>query len=211
MTASTSPDSSTAVVHALEVPEVLLSGAREVDGIGGDDRRRDREEPVGERVGEPRQLEPGLGHEVGGDDARAAAVADDRDPAVLRPVRREARQRAVDELLRRRHAQDPRRAAGGLDRGRVARERTGVRGGRARSRLAASGREQDDLLARPLRRLAGARERPAVAEVLAVDGDHPRVLVGREGLDELGGVDVGLVPERGEARDADAVLARRAG
>ena len=29
-------------VYALEVPEVLLAGTREIDGIGGDDRRRDR-------------------------------------------------------------------------------------------------------------------------------------------------------------------------
>ena len=56
------------------------------------------------------------------------------------------------------------------------------------------------------RRLPGPRERPAVAEVLAVDADHAGVLVGRERLDELRGLDVGLVPERGEARDADAVL-----
>ena len=77
---------------------------------------------------------------------------------------------------------------------------------RARPGLAASGREEDDLLARQLRRLPGPRERPAVAEVLAVDADHAGVLVRRERLDELGGLDVGLIPERGEARDADAIL-----
>ena len=58
----------------------------------------------------------------------------------------------------------------------------------------------------PRRRLTGPRERPAVTEVLAVDADHAGVLVRRERLDELGGLDVRLIPERGEARDADAVL-----
>ena len=132
-----------------------------------------------------------------------------RRPA--RPVRREARERPVDELLRRRHPEDPGRAAGRLDGGRVARERTGVRGGGARSRLAAAGGEQDDLLAGRDGRGTGAGEGPPVAEVLAVDADHAGVLVGGERLDELGGLDVGLVPERGEPRDADAVLRPRAG
>ena len=77
---------------------------------------------------------------------------------------------------------------------------------RAGPGLAASGREEDDLLARALRRLPGPRERPAVAKVLAVDADHAGVLVRCERLDELGGLDVGLIAERGEARDADAVL-----
>ena len=155
---------------------------------------------------ERRQLEPGLGDEVGGDDARATAVADDRDPRSCRTVGCEAREHAVDQLLRRRHADDSGRAARSLDGGRVARERTRMRCRRARPGLAASGREEDDLLARPLGCLPGSRERPAVAEVLAVDADHAGVLVRCECLDELGGFDVGLIPERGEARDADAVL-----
>ena len=70
-----------------------------------------------------------------------------------------------------------------------------MRGRRACPGLAAAGGEQDHLLADPQRRLAGAGERAAVAEVLAVDADHARVLVGREGFDQLGGLDVGLVTE----------------
>ena len=81
-----------------------------------------------------------------------------------------------------------------------------MRGGGARARLAATGGEQDDLLPGGDRSRPGAREGTSVAEVLAVDADHPRVLVGRVGLDELRRLDVGLVAERGEARDADAVL-----
>ena len=79
-------------------------------------------------------------------------------------------------------------------------------GRRAGSRLAAAGREEDHLLAGPERSLTGAREGAAVPEVLAVDADHAGVLVRCERLDELGRLDVGLVPERREARDADAVL-----
>ena len=157
--------------------------------------------------GEPRELEPCLGHEVGGDDARPATVADDRDPAPRGPVRCEAREDTVDELLGRRHPQDSRCPARSVDSSRVARERTGVRGGRPRSRLAAAGSEQDDLLACFPGRLSGASERSPVAEVLAVDGDHPGVRVGREGRDELGGFEVGLIPERRDPRDPDPVLA----
>ena len=70
-------------VHALEVPEVLLAGTREIDGVGGDDRRRDRRQARRELGREHRQLEACLGDEVGGDDAGATAVADDRDPPAL--------------------------------------------------------------------------------------------------------------------------------
>ena len=123
-----------------------------------------------------------------------------------RPMGGKAPEHAVDQLLRRHHPHDPGRAARSLDGCRIARERTGVGRSRTCTRLAAARCEEDDLLARMLRRLAGASERPAVAEVLAVDADHAGVLVRCERLDELGRLDIGLIPERGEARDADAVL-----
>ena len=193
-------------VHALEVPEVLLAGAREIDRVGGDDRRRDRRQARRELGRERRQLEACLGDEVGSDDARATAVPDDRDPPAGRTVGSKAPERAVDQLLRRRHPHDPGGPAGRLDRGRVARERSRVRSRRARPRLAASRREEDHLLAGCERSLARAGEGPAVAEVLAVDADHAGVLVRSERLDQLRRLDVGLIAERGEAGDADAVL-----
>jgi hypothetical protein len=52
----------------------------------------------------------------------------------------------------------------------------------------------------------GARERPAVEEVLAVDGDRLRAGVLRVGPQQVGGGQVGLVAERGEARDAHRTL-----
>ena len=54
---------------------------------------------------------------------------------------------------------------------------------------------------------SGARERAAVAEVLAVDADDARVLVLGECADEIGRLEVGLVAERGEAGDAEPVVA----
>ncbi len=74
-----------------------------------------------------------------------------------------------------------------------------MRGCGARSRFAATGGEQDDLLPGGPGGGTGAREGAPVAEVLAVDTDHSRVLVGRVGLDELRRLDVRLVAERGEA------------
>ena len=121
-------------------------------------------------------------------------------------MRGEARERPVDQLLRRRDTKDLRRAARSLDRRGVARERAGVGRGGARPCFAPAGGKENDLLPRSDRGRAGAREGASVAEVLAVDADHARVLVGGVGLDELRRLDVGLVAEGGEARDADAVL-----
>ena len=51
---------------------------------------------------------------------------------------------------------------------------------------------------------AGGRgERAAVAEVLGVEGDQPRRLVRGERAHQLGRLDVDLVAERGEAREAE--------
>ena len=49
----------------------------------------------------------------------------------------------------------------------------------------------------------GAREGPAVAEVLDVDGDDFGGVVGGEGVDEVGGAEVGLVAQRGKAREPE--------
>ena len=193
----------------LEVPEVHLPRSGEIDGVRRDDRRRDLDQPRLEAVGQLGQLEPGLRDEVGRDDSRASAVSDDRHPAPTRPVWGEARERTVDELLGCRDAEDLRRPAGGLDRSRVACKRASVRGSGTRARFAATGGEQDDLLPCCDRCGTGPREGSSVTKVLAVDADHARVLVGRVGLDELRRIDVGLVAERGEARDSDAVLDRK--
>ena len=89
---------------------------------------------------------------------------------------------------------------------RVARERTGVRGGGTCSGFAAARREQNNLLACRNSRCTGPGESPAVTEVLAVDPDDSRVLVGGESFHELGSLDISLVSERREARDTDPVL-----
>ena len=66
--------------------------------------------------------------------------------------------------------------------------------------------EEHDRLPGLDRFLRGAREGPSVAEVLAVEGDHARRLVVDQAADELAGLEVGLVSERGEAREAEAVI-----
>ena len=71
-----------------EARDVLLAPAGEVDRVH---ERRGRRQGLGElaRVAsEPRQLEPGGGGEVGGDDSVPAAVRGERDPLPLgrRPV-----------------------------------------------------------------------------------------------------------------------------
>ena len=73
-----------------------------------------------------------------------------------------------------------------------------ARGARGRLRCAA-GEENDRLSGRRAR----TRERPAVAEVLKVDSDELRRLMRGEGLDKLPSLDVGLVSQRNEAREAE--------
>ena len=76
-----------------------------------------------------------------------------------------------------------------------------ARGARLRR---APGKENDR---RP--RLDGASPRgrtPSVAEVLEVHGDNSRGLVRGERLDELGRLNVGLVPERDEAGETEPEL-----
>ena len=74
------------------------------------------------------------------------------------------------------------------------------RGG-ARARLAGTGREHDHRLARLENRLG---QRPAVAEVLDVEGDHLRRLVATEVGDEVGDLEVGLVADRCDPGEAEA-------
>ena len=118
----------------------------------------------------------------------------------------ETGERGVDELLGRCHAQDACRAAGGVDRGGVARQRTRVRRRCTGASRASACREQHDLLAGGERCLPGACKGTPVAEVFAIHHDHAGCLVGGERFDELGRFDVGLIAERREPRDAQAVL-----
>ena len=100
----------------------------------------------------------------------------------------------------------PRGAARGLDHREVAHERAGVRRGSPDARSASPDREQDDR-----RRGRGGRvdERPAVAEVLGVDGDQLRAIVGGERRHQLSEVDIGLVTDRRKPREAHLDLPRQ--
>src|SRR5262249_44924575 len=69
-------------------------------------------------------------------------------------------------------------------------------------------RDEHDRFAGRDRVVRGAGELPAVPEVLAVDADEGRLLVRGRRADQLRGLEVGLVAERGEPRDAEPDLAR---
>ena len=106
------------------------------------------------------------------------------------------------ELPGRVDAHDARLAAGGGDH-RVARhERARVRGRAARAGGRAAAVEQDHGLL-PCRCASGLDEGTAVGDVLGVDRDRPGGLVAREVLDQVGQPHIGLIADRGEAREAE--------
>ena len=141
--------------------------------------------------------------EPGGQPAVPAAVGQHGHAPAARPGEAQERLGGVDELARRPHAPDPRGRACGLDRERVAHERARVRAGRAHGRRGVLDREQEHRRARVGRR-PGRRGEPApVAEILGVERDQARRLVQRERAHELRGLQVDLVAERGEPREAE--------
>ncbi len=168
-----------------------------VDAVGGSSLAQRRLGRLLERL----QLDPTRAEQVARDRSVAAAVADDRDAPAAGPVRREQRLRGVDELPRRLDEVNPAGTARRLDGVAAARQRARVRAGGTLAGLAAAHGEEDDRLPGGPRRLD---ERAAVAEVLAVDADHPRPLVPAQRGDELGRVHVGLIADRDRAREAEA-------
>ena len=161
----------------------------------------------GERVGESRHLEPGALGQRGGDPAVPAAVRQHGDAPAPHPARAQEAVGQVDQLVRRAHPLDPRRAAGGVDRAAVAGERAGVRAHRAGGGLGVLDPEQHDRLPRRDRGRRRRRERPPVAEVLGVEGDQLGRVVGGERADEVGRLEIDLVARRDEAREPERGLA----
>ena len=94
-----------------------------------------------------------------------------------------------------RDADDSGRAAGSVDRDGVAHDGACVRACRADARRPPLRCDEQHRFPGPNRSLGGRRERAAVAEVLAVEGDHPCRVVGGERGDELRRLEVGLVSE----------------
>lgn len=95
-------------------------------------------------------------------------------------------------------------AADRRDRGVRADEGARVGGGRAARCRTAAHREEQDRLSGGVSGRQDVREAAAVPEVLHVRRDRPRGLMGDQGLQGVGGVDVALVAERDEAREARA-------
>jgi hypothetical protein len=139
--------------------------------------------------------------EVGRYHGGTAAVGDDHESPPLGRVGRKQQLRDVNQLADRRHTQDPGRRASRVDGHRVADERAGVRARGADTRGGLSTSEQHHRLA-GMRR--SPRERPAVAEVLEVDGNQPRGLMLCERRNELCRLEVGLVADGDEAGDSEA-------
>ena len=192
---------------AREAVDVLLASAGEVDGIDERRRRRQRSGELGpRRLGELRQLEARSDDEVGGDHRVPAAVGRERDAPSRRPPVREEAHGHVHDLLRRGDELDARAQAGRADRLEVAGQCARVGARRAGARLGGAAGQENDRRPRLDGGLPGAGELAPVAEVLEVDGDQPRGLVRGERLDQLGRLDVRLVPERDEAREAEPEL-----
>ncbi len=184
----------------VERAHVLLGAAGEIDRVG--DRggvRQAGSQGSAQCGGQLRQGQPaalGLGR---GDRPVTTAVGQHRDPP---PAHRPAAQQyraGVDQLLGGADTMDTRRLQQGVDRRVVGGQRAGMRRDRAGGDGAARDRQRDDRLAGVDRGPSGAGERPAVAKVLEVQRDQSRVLVRSQGLHELGGTEIGLIAQRGEA------------
>ena len=193
--------------HALEAREVVLAHSGEVHGVPGRGHWADCPgESLCERGGERRNLQAGCRHEVCGDDAVTTTVSEDGHAAAAGEIPDEERLCDVDELAGGVHQLDAGGPARRLDRHELAHERSRVRAGCPRAGLAAPGREKDDRLPRLRRAQACARERPSVAEVLHVEADDPGRLMGDQVADDVGRLEVGLIAERGEARESEPDL-----
>ncbi|MEB4616537.1 hypothetical protein OOT08_18035, partial [Leucobacter sp. M11] len=192
------------VEHAGEARDVLLAAAGHVDRVR--DRGGGRQlagDPVPQLRAELICVEPALREHVARDGRVPAAVGKHRDPVAARRDPGGERHEEIRDLGGGGDLLDARGLAdGGDDRGRGG-ERPGVRAGVARGGVRAAHREQDEGFARLPGVQGRAGEAPAVPEVLAVDRDRAGVRVGDAGLDELRGVDVRLVPEAGEAGQAE--------
>jgi hypothetical protein len=133
-----------------------------------------------------------------------APVGDDGHAAPARADGKRGEQ--VGHLPHAVHEVDPGRPAGGRHHRGVAGQRAGVRVRAARGGAAGADGEEHHGRARGHRGVRGAREGAPVEEVLAVHGDDLRPRVGGIGLQQVGRGQVGLVAQRGEARDADPAL-----
>ena len=185
---------------------VLLGSAREVDRIEHCGAGR---ELGGERPGEGRRelghLEPRASRHGGADAAMTSAVGEDDDSTSGRRGTAEKRLCGIDHLARRGDALDPRRPTRGIDDGAVAGQGSCVRANRTRrGRIVADGQDQHGLAVRA-RLDGGAHQRATVAEVLDVEHDQPGLSVAGEVGEQIRGGEVGLIAERGEAGEPEAL------
>ncbi len=139
--------------------------------------------------------------------AGAAAVRDHRQPlrrAVGQAAQRLGREEQVVHRIDAQHADAPRC---GIEHEVRARERAGVRRGRAAACLAAPGLDDDDrLLGCGFAR--GGQELRAVLHRFEVEQDRLRRFVAREEGQQVGAVDLQLVAERHEVREAEPARVR---
>jgi hypothetical protein len=148
---------------------------------------------------------------VGRHHAGAAAVGDDGE-AVRHDAGRAAgqavqRERGVEELLQRVHAQHAGAAHGGVEHGVRARERARVRGRRRLPLGRTPGLHQDDrLVAR--RRARGRHELARRGDRFHVEQDGARLGVVGQPVEHVAEIDVGALAQRDEVREAHAAPAR---
>ena len=149
-----------------------------------------------------RQLEAGVGEQVGREHAVPAAVGQHGNAPAAAASAAEQRPGTVDELARRRHRDPARVAQRGGEHPRRAgqRARVGVR--RARADVGAAGLDHQRRLAGLGQRPDGGDERRAVLRILHVARHHPRRLVVDQRPQHVGDRQVGLVADGDEPREA---------
>ena len=134
--------------------------------------------------------------------ADAAAVGEDREAVARKGLLPPERLGGREKLVEVEDAQEPGAAKGGLIDGIRAGERAGMRGRGARALGVPAGLDDDHRL-RPRRGARRRHELPRVVDRLDIEQDGARAAVGGEVVEAVAEIDVDLVAERDESREAD--------
>ena len=142
--------------------------------------------------------------EVGGDDADAAAVGQDRQPLVARGDAVAQGLGGVEQFAQAGHAHQPGAREGGIvDRGR-ARHRAGVRG-RGLGRRGVPPRLQHDHRLQPRHAARRRHELAGLRDALDIHQHGAGLVVARQHVEHVAEIDVAHVAHRDQVREADAL------
>ena len=175
--------------------DVGLARAGQVDRVRDLRQRQVRLHPRGRLRRQRRQLEAGVGEQVGGEHAVAAAVGQHRDSPAAAAGAAEQRPGTVDQLARRRHRDAARVAQRGGEHPRRTGQRPRVGGRRARADVGAPRLDHQRRLARLGQRPHRGDELGPVLRILHVARHDPRRLVVDQRPQHVGDGQVGLVAD----------------